>query len=94
MVVEVNFDSANIRPWLLFLGGCLSFVAWFTRDEQWSLAYWWSWLRGRRGEVHIQSEQMGGLSRGKYILIGGAILALGIAWPWIVESLGIVFTRI
>jgi len=92
MVVEVTFDPAYIRPWLLFLGGCLSFVAWFTRDEQWSLIYWIARLRGQQS-VDVHFEQAGGMHRGKFILIGMAILALGIGWPWIVESLGMTFRR-
>jgi len=41
----------------------------------------------------VHFEQAGGMHRGKFILIGMAILALGISWPWVVESLGMTFQR-
>lgn len=77
-----------IRLGLLLVGGAIIAAAWLTPDEMWTKRYWLNRLRGYSGDVEIHTAQMGGVERGRYLLIGVAMVVLGLAWPWVLDWMG------
>jgi hypothetical protein len=98
MIFEINF-SPTLARWLIFgVGVALTFVAWNTSDRSW--AFWRS-IHDRHYHInepvehfaHKETDLTGGLRRGKYLLIGLALIALALFGGMIADALGIRFVR-
>lgn len=64
---------------LFIAGGIVVFLfAWNTSDSIWSPFYWLDRLRGGSGDINIHLQQDGGMTRGKYIILGILMVLLGV----------------
>ena len=77
-MTEIPVSIGAMRVAMVVIGLIVFLLAWNTEDRIWSPWYWLDRLRGGTGEIHIGFQQRGGLKRGGYIIIGIAMILVGI----------------
>lgn len=97
MILEINFNPALARWFIFGVGVLIAFVAWNTSDRSW--AFW----RTEEPGYHVndpvdplaykERDDTGGLRRGKYLLIGLALMALALFGPMLADALGVRIVR-
>ena len=77
-MTEIPFSIRAMRIAAVVIGLVVFLVAWNTRDRMWSIWYWLDRIRGGSGDIWTGMEQRGGLKRASYILLGIALILIGI----------------
>ena len=90
MIFEVNFNPAIARWLILGVGVAIVLVAWFTSDSAWA-----GWKKTGDGALYTRKESdvEGGWRRMQVLLLGLALVALGIFGGMLADALGIRFVR-